>query len=458
MSEPLADVTRASLDTIVSEGAATGRLPSLAAAVFRRGSAEWETSVGEPHNQFRIGSISKTFTAVAVLQLRDEGAVALDDDVAAHLPDSPYGGSTIRGLLAHSSGMTAEPAGSWWERSPGRTWSELVEANTPPRSVFPAFQRYHYSNLGFALLGELVARKRGVPWWEALSAGVLSPLGLLDTTYHPRHDAAAGTSRHPMTAELMAEPAFDAGAMAPAGQLWSTVRDLALWGDFLVTGHPTVLSPSSLVEMRTVASGDPDEQHRGCHGLGLRLSWQNSGTLVGHTGSMPGFLAALFVDPLTRVGGVMLTNATTGVDPESFVVRLLQAAARISAPGTGNPIKAAAPAAAQAQDVAARADVADSADLDGDWYWGNTLMTLVPTASGFRLRLSEATRSFEAVGEDRYRGCDGYFAGEDLRAVRLEDGSVSHLEVVSFILTRSPYDPNAPIPGGSPSPLASAGG
>ena len=108
-----------------------GRLPSVVAGVLRDGAlAETAAVTGDGTadlaTAYRIGSITKTLTAVLVLQLRDEGALGLDDPVGAHLPGVGYGDRTLRSLLAHSSGMQSEPAGSWWERSPGVDFPTLA--------------------------------------------------------------------------------------------------------------------------------------------------------------------------------------------------------------------------------------------------------------------------------------------------------------------------------------------
>lgn len=440
----------AALEAVVHQAADAGRLPGLTAAVFVEGRIEWSTSFGRTASQYRIGSITKTVTAVAVMQLRDEGRLDLADPVGLYLPDAPYGDRSVRSLLSHSSGMTAEPAGSWWERTPGVSWDQLVTANASPRTVVAPGSRYHYSNLAFALLGELVGRLRGSGWHEVVTDTVLGPLGLGATTYRPTSDAAQGTSRDPLTGTLMAEPATDTVAMAAAGQLWSTTHDLARWGDFLTTGHPEVLSASSLTEMRTVQSADPADQHVGGYGLGLRLRWLPTGTVLGHTGSMPGFLAGLFIDPRTRVGAVMLTNATTGVNPETVVLDLLKAAE-----ATGVATSDVEVAEFSLDEPATSSEsAAEAEELRGDWYWGNTAMTLEPVDGGFALRTAATALLFAYIDRDHYRGRNGYFTGEDLHVVRRADGVVSHLEVVTFILTRRPYDPAAPIPGGIPTPVS----
>jgi hypothetical protein len=97
---------------------------------------------------------------------------------------------------------------------------------------------------------------------------------------------------------------------------------------------------------------------------------------------------------------------------------------------------------------------AEAEELRGNWYWGNTAMTLVPARAGFFLRSAGTDLAFDCIDPDRYRGRNGYFTGEDLHVVRRDDGAVSHLEVVTFILTRRPYDPAAPIPGGIPAPVS----
>ncbi len=424
----------------VEAAAQNGPLPSVVTVVFQHGAVRWRHCVGAAGAQYRIGSITKTFTAVAVMRLVERGLVGLDDPIGRHLPDAPYADHTLARLLSHASGMTAEPAGPWWERTPGHDWAHLARANAASLDVFAAGERYHYSNLAYGLLGELVTRLEGPTWWDVVESQLLRPLALTGTTYLPSNGAAVGTSRDPRDGRLFREPAHDSGVMAPAGQMWSTVEDLARWGDFLVSGDDAVLGVKSLALMRVARSADPITQHRGAYGLGLRLRWRAAGTVVGHTGSMPGFLAGLFVDPESRVGAAVVTNATAGLDPERLVAELIEAS---------EPTLL---AAATAPSAAVLDQDADSAELTGEWYLGNTRAKLTPTVDGFSLAADVAWR-FVREGPDRYRGQDGYPAGEELRVVRRSDASVSHLEVVTFIFTRTPFDPAAPTPGGPPEPL-----
>jgi CubicO group peptidase (beta-lactamase class C family) len=437
------------LADLVDSAADRVRAPSIVAAVGLGRRPWWTRELGAVGRQYRVGSIAKTFTAALVMRLRDEGRLDLDDVVSAHLPGAPFGDRTVRSLLAHCSGMPAEPAGPWWERSPARSWDDLVAANAGRTPVFWPNRRYHYSNLGYAVLGELVARQRGAPWWDCVRSELLEPLQLTETTYLPLDGAAVGTSRDPLTGELVGERVQETGAMAPAGQLWSTPADLIAWADVLAQGRgdesggamppvmgPDILSRDTAVEMRTVQSGDPDDQHQGAYGLGLRLHWSATGTLAGHTGSMPGFLAAVFVDPRTHASAVVMANVTTGIEVERLTADMI---ARVQPLGYHPTERENEPDPEDAMP-----------DLEGDWFWGNTPFRLTATSDGLILESERQPWRFVRDRIDGYRGLNGYTAGEELSVVRRADGTPSHLEVATFVLTRTPYDPDAPIPGGLP--------
>jgi hypothetical protein len=197
-----------------------------------------------------------------------------------------------------------------------------------------------------------------------------------------------------------------------------------------------------VTQMRTAHSADPDTQHTGAYGLGLRLRWRSASTLVGHTGSMPGFLAALFADSVSGVGAVVLTNATVGLSPEELAAALVEAAE---------------PALSRQDEPTSPSVASSAAELAGEWYWGNSPLQVEPTSSGFRLHGPNGSLAFDVVETDLYQGRQGYFAGERLRVLRRPDGSIRYLEVVTFVFTRVPYDPQAPMPGGVPRQLSSLG-
>src|SRR4051794_22380350 len=167
MAEPVLPATARRLLARTARAQRDGRAPSLVAGVVRDGGLAWSAGRGavpEPHTdvQYRLGSISKTVTAIAVLRLRDEGRLRLDDPLEGHLPGTPPGNRTGAQLLSHPAGAWAESRGDWWERSPGGPLTDLQLGEDDV--VLGAARRFHYSNLGFGLLGELVARLRGAAW------------------------------------------------------------------------------------------------------------------------------------------------------------------------------------------------------------------------------------------------------------------------------------------------------
>jgi CubicO group peptidase (beta-lactamase class C family) len=434
------DLTARRLEVLLATEQRRGRIPSVAAALTRDGSLVWRGSRGEETGepgirpadlQYRIGSITKTMTAVLVMQLRDAGSVALQETVSSYLPEldgTVPGALTLRDLLSHGSGLAAEPPGEWWERSEGGSFSALVQRLETVARPFEAGATHHYSNTGYALLGEVVSRVHGRSWWECLSDQLLQPLGLTRTSYDPFDPHAQGYSVAPYSPLLIEEPATDTGAMAPAGQVWSTVMDLATYADFLITGHRDVLSPDTLAEMSTPQTGSLGDGLDAGYGLGLRLLRGGSGMLVGHTGSMPGFQAAVFVDRARRTGAAILANSTTVLRTDRIAGELIELleACEPTVPDAWTPV-----------DEVPR----EAAELLGPWYWGNTAKLV--TWDGAVLRMCDAVTGER---EELFRladgvlvGVRGYHHGEPLEVVRRPDGSVDHLRCSTFVLTRAPH-------------------
>lgn len=444
----VSDSTAHRLLARIAGAQSTGRLPSVVAGLVRDGEPVWFGSYGGPavagHDpldvQYRIGSITKTMTAVLVLQLVRDGRVALDDPASAVLEElagHAYADRSLRTLLAHDAGLQSEPAGSWWERTPGSSFAELMAANDGSGAAFGAHERFHYSNLGYGILGGVAARLLGTTWWDAVRERIVAPLGMTRTTYLPEGAAAQGHSVHPYEGTLVDEPATDNGAMAPAGQLWATITDLATYAAFLGRGHADVLSADDLARAFTPQSGSPEDGLRSAHGLGFQLFAGGSGTLAGHTGSMPGFLATCLVDRRRRTGGAVLANATTGFSPAETVIGLLEELERCE-PTLPEPWR---PAAGVPPELAG---------VPGVWHWGNTPFVFAMEGTELVARRSGLEAYRFAVRDGRVVGGSGYHAGEELHVVRRPDGSVGYLEVATFVYTRTPYDPEAPIPGGTP--------
>ncbi|MFE9766779.1 serine hydrolase domain-containing protein [Streptomyces sp. NPDC005808] len=446
--EELLPTTRRALLHRIAVAQAEGRTPSLVASVVRGREAVWtgaRTSVdghGPDENvQYRIGSITKTFTAVLVLRLRDEGVLDLGDPLEKHLPGTGAGEVTIAELLAHTAGLAAESPSPWWERTPGSLRPELADVLGEQPFRHPVGRRHHYSNPGYTLLGALVEELRGVSWEEALQREVLEPLGLRRTSGQPQAPHAGGWAVHPWADVMMPEPVEDLGRMAPAGQLWSTTGDLARFAVFLAQGDDRVLSAESVREMRTPAAPPEttDLAAGSAYGLGVQIVHRDGRTLVGHSGSLPGFLAGLMVSVEDDLAAVVLSNCTSGLPALTVAADLVRivAEAEPRIPAPWRPLL----------------EVDEAVlELAGQWYWGTYAFGLRLVADGgVSLEpLSGTGRGarFRANGDGTWTGLDGYYAGERLRALRRPDGSVSHLDLGSFTFTRQPYDEKAPVPGG----------
>ncbi|MFF4256383.1 serine hydrolase domain-containing protein [Streptomyces sp. NPDC001663] len=446
--EELLPGTRRALLHRIAVAQAEGRAPSLVAAVVRGGQAVWHgarTSVdghGPDENvQYRIGSITKTFTAVLVLRLRDEGALDLGDPLEKHLPGTGAGEATIADLLAHTSGLAAESPAPWWERTPGSLRPELADVLGEQPLLHPVGRRFHYSNPGYTVLGALVEKLRGSPWEEVLRREVLEPLGLDRTSAHPQAPHAGGWAVHPWADVMLPEPAEDLGRMAPAGQLWSTTGDLARFAAFLTQGDDRVLSAETVREMRTPAAPAEaaDVVDGAAYGLGLQIQHRDGRLLVGHSGSLPGFLANLTISVEDDVAAVVLANCTSGPLMGAVGADLVRivAEAEPRIPEPWQPLPEVDPSVLE---------------LAGPWYWGTHAFALRLGADGGvslePLAGSGRRSRFRANGEGTWTGLEGYYAGELLRAVRRPDGTVSHLDLGSFVFTRQPYDEEASVPGG----------
>lgn len=421
------------------------RAPSVVAAVVRGGALTWsdcvglaEVETGRPatlDTQYRIGSITKTFTAVLLMQLRDAGRLDLDDRLDRHLPGTRHGAVTLRQMLSHLSGLKREPApgraGELWEtlEIPGR--EDFLAGFESADPVLAPYRRWHYSNLAYAVLGEVVARTTGGSWEEALRERVLEPLGLQRTTVDPAEPAACGYLSDPYADVLHPEPDTALGPFAPAGQLWSTATDLARWAGFLAAPDPAVLAPDTVAEMRHLHAMADLERWTLGWGLGLMLHRRGERIWSGHGGSMPGFLASVMCSPDEDdpAAVVVLANTSTGADVEGLAGELLEtvldteprepAAWRPSAPPP-----------------------ADVVGLLGRWWSEGSEFVLVWRRDRLEARSVDAPEHlppavFARDGDDRWLVVSGREQGELLRVVRPADGSVERMYWAGYPLTRA---------------------
>jgi CubicO group peptidase (beta-lactamase class C family) len=323
-------------------------VPGAAVGVIVNGELVWETGIGvrdratnapaRPESIFRIASMTKSFTAAAILKLRDEGRLSLDAPAEEYVPelktlsyptkDSPR--ITVRHLLSHAEGFPED--NPWGDRQLARTDALMSEwmRRGIPFSTSPG-TAYEYSNYGFAILGQIVARVSGQPYEKYLQANILDPLGMTSTTFDvgevPKDRIAKGyrwIDQRWEEEELLPHGSF--GAM---GGLWTSTRDLAKWVAFLLDGFPPrddvergPLRRSSVREMQQVwrstrGTAIPSSidvapaLNAGGYGYGLRIT-QNCafGHLVAHGGGLPGYGSQMQWLPDYGVGIIAMGNVT----------------------------------------------------------------------------------------------------------------------------------------------------
>jgi CubicO group peptidase (beta-lactamase class C family) len=291
------------------------RLPSVAASVVRKGEIVWSNAVGcanyaegleaTPGTQYRVGSITKTFTATAIMQLREAGALDLDDRLGDHLPDVEQGSPTLRRMLSHLSGMQRE-VGEMWVEGTTPTEADLIAGY-----VLDPHQAHHYSNLAYGLLGRVVAARSGMPYTQYVDERIIGPLGLSRTSWGPEAPRAQGYLVDDYARTAAEEPDSELGGVASMGQIWSTVEDLATWATFLARGADGVLDAKTVESMWfPQVMYYPDEWVLGW-GLGVMLYNHEGKIYGGHGGAMPGHLAGMYIHRKTQVGAAALTNSGT---------------------------------------------------------------------------------------------------------------------------------------------------
>jgi len=415
------------------------RMPSISAAVFRGDETLWQQALGladvearreaTPDTHYRIGSITKTFTAVGVMQLRDGGELSLDDPLTTYLPESAHG-PTIGRMLAHSSGLQREPPGEIWETMKAPSREDLLAGTAEAEQVLAPGSWWHYSNLAFALLGEVVARAHGGTWEEALQERILEPLGLARTTPEEADPAARGYFVDPYSDGVRLEPDLDLGGSGALGKLWSTTGDLARWGAFLAAGDDRVLKASTLEEMSHARAMVDHDGWTLAWGTGLELYRRGEHLFVGHGGAMPGHLAGLVVHRKTRTGAAVLTNTGAGASPEKLALDLATAAID-ALPAPTDVWQPAGPPPAAVE------------PLLGPWWTEGHQIVLSWRKGRLEAKLVDGvpgrdTSYFEPDGPDRFRTVEGRERGELLRVVRDAGGGVEKLYFATYPLRREP--------------------
>ena len=375
---------------------ALGRAPGLAWGIVADGRLVHAAGLGELHvgagdapdadSVFRIASMTKSFVAATILLLRDEGRLRLDDPVALHVPelvglprptaDSP--GITIRDLLAMRSGYPEDDP--WADRLEAMPTADYLRLMATPKTHARApAVAFDYSNIGFTLLGQVIANLSADSYRDVVTERIVHPLGLFSTAWSDDgiEPERVASGYHRVDGAWVEQPVQEPGAFSALGGLYSSVADLAVWVQGFVDAFPPrdgadahPLGRASRREMQQVVTALPLQLDAGQPGalavradgycLGL-LSREDlrSGRTVGHSGGYPGFGSHMRWHPATGIGVIALANgryarpAEAVVDVLEDLVRRAPARARYAPHPAFADVKAHVDAALAAGDLAA---------------------------------------------------------------------------------------------------------
>ncbi|MCC6165451.1 MAG: beta-lactamase family protein [Acidobacteria bacterium] len=288
---------------------------------------------------FHWASITKTFTGVAIMQLRDRGLLSLDDPVVKYVPElrdvhNRFGDIsqvTIRHLMSHTGGFRA---GTWpwggdrpWHPFEPTRWTQLVAMMPYTELLFRPGTQYSYSNPGVIFLGRIIESLSGDDYEVYVTKNILMPLGMTRTFFDraPAYLRAHRSHSYSGAAgDLREQPFdFDSGITVSNGGLNAPLPDMAAYLAFLIDGNETILAPASLLEMATpqIAARD-GEGTSGADvraGLSCFIERHDGVELVGHSGNQNGFISHLYVHRPSRSGYVVSfnTHVTEASDPRN---------------------------------------------------------------------------------------------------------------------------------------------
>ncbi len=322
------------------------RLPGAAVGVVLGDRLAWSAGIGladvaarrapDSRTLYRVASITKTFTGTAVMRLRDAGKLRLDDPVGRHIPELAHLEQvTIRRLLSHESGLQSEPPGTDWravvyEPVIARNLTRAAEITTrvPPNT------QQKYSNMGFQILGEIVARASGMPYVDYVRKTLLEPLGMTGSGYDPLPPALAARTATGYSGRFVSDelaPAPTAPSIGAEGGLWSCVEDLARWISYQFTDDATL---REMHRPRYLAN----EEWTEAFGIAWYAIRRGDQVWVMHSGALHGFRSNVCFDGKHEVGAIVLLNGVGDAAALSMdLAEMAREAVAASAPAVHPP-------------------------------------------------------------------------------------------------------------------------
>lgn len=412
-----ADVT-ALVDTWLDAEQGYNKLPSLVVSVVHGdkvvfskgyGSADGAGKVkATPETVYGICSITKLFTSVALMRLVEEGKVRLDDPLTQYVPEfTPSTAATfkvpvtIRSVLMHAGGLPGPAVDVSWDAPYAfPTREELLGGLASQAMYDDALHRWHYSNLGMAIMGEVVARASGEPYARYVSETILQPLSLVHTSFNMPvalrgTGMAIGFSLRNRDGARIPLPPYDARGMQAALGLTSTVNDLtrfALWElRVLRTGNTEILRSATLRDMTRIQWTDPDGKTT--WGLGFDVSQVGDEQQFGHSGWCPGYHSVVLSSPKNDTAVVAVMSSPEPAHPIAAQILSLERKILTDSPPCSTP---------HAADLSDYVGHYTSPEWFGEEYvgrWGDEIIVVaLPTDNP-----AASSMIFRRVSEDHFR-------------------------------------------------------
>ena len=281
--------------------------------VWARGFGWADSAKGVPataETMYRVGSVSKLFTDLAVMQLVERGDLALDTDITRYLPSlrpkNPYGKPiTLRQLMSHRAGLVREPpAGNYFDAT-GTTLGATVQSLNRTALIYPPESTAKYSNAGIAVVGYMLERVRGEPFARYVKRAVLDPIGMRSSAFEPTDDIRGRLSQAQMWTlhgRTFDAPTFELG-MAPAGSMYSSVLEMTSFIRALLRRDERLVGRAVLDSMWTPQYTPPGTKTG--FGLGFAVAESDGRRLVRHGGAIYGFATELVVMPDDHLGVIV---------------------------------------------------------------------------------------------------------------------------------------------------------
>jgi len=326
---------KAKADQIIAKAVASGG-PGVSVVVTENGKTAYRAERGSanieskasiaPGTFFRFASITKQFTAAAIMKLVDQGKISLDDPLTKYLPDypGPGGAATVRQLLNHTSGIVP------YTQIPGWAAKASAGASTTTQGLIDEFkamplqfqpgEKYEYNNSGYVLLGAILEKVTGKSWDEAVIDLATAPAGLksIKSGIHEADVKAMAIGYTDEDGKTVPAPKIHMSNPHAAGALIGTADDLARWGNALHGGK--IVSPASYAAMTTAGKLSNGETIQ--YGFGLAPGDVRGRKTIGHNGNINGFGTSSLYVAEPKIFIVVLSNSEAVVEADTLATRL----------------------------------------------------------------------------------------------------------------------------------------